>query len=581
MPFADPYDVMSTNPYLSPPAPPNKWAVLGNVLTGLGAGISAADASGRGWAAGIAPGAQMAMGMIARSRQADEEQRFKAAQYAMMTDRLRLQDQAMQAKTREAEEKAKRRAMMGGVIETALGGGSVPGFNVQPNPIQMGPQFADVIGGMESGGRYDAVGPVANNQGQRAYGKYQVMDFNVGPWTQEVLGQAMTPQEFLANPQAQDAVFKAKFGQYVQKHGSPEAASRAWFAGEGGMNNPNARDVLGTSVADYSRKFNRGMGGPQVAQAGGAVPQGDAAGGNMPQIDPRVANMIRAIAVDDPEKAAQLYIQHLQGLKKDDAWYPVGPDDAKMYPGLDPNKAYQRNRVTGEIKQVGTSPLVTIDQKGESEFVKEMAKKDAERLSTIQANEDRVRDVASKVGLAVDMMGKTYTGPAGEWANEFFRVLGGMGVESAAGKANAAAAATAVVNQLMPYMRAPGSGATSDFEMRTFAGALPALSNMPGGNELIAKYFERMAERAAQVRALAEKFASENKGLTGTRFADEVKALGPLFSKEEIAQMQAAQKGMPSPEKRRPLNEIMSGAEQNRTPMPGQRPPLSSILGAP
>ena len=28
-----------------------------------------------------------------------------------------------------------------------------------------------------------------------------------------------------------DAVFKAKFGQYVQKHGSPEAASRAWFTG--------------------------------------------------------------------------------------------------------------------------------------------------------------------------------------------------------------------------------------------------------------------------------------------------------------------------------------------------------------
>lgn len=140
---------------------------------------------------------------------------------------------------------------------------------------------AAAIAGIESGGRYDAVGPSANAQGNRAYGKYQVMDFNVGPWTQEVLGRPMTPQEFIANPQAQDAVFNAKFGQYVEKHGSPAAAARAWFAGEGGMNNPNAADVNGTTVAGYERKFNAGMGQaapgtpgpvaapPQVAQGSG------------------------------------------------------------------------------------------------------------------------------------------------------------------------------------------------------------------------------------------------------------------------------------------------------------------------
>jgi hypothetical protein len=135
-----------------------------------------------------------------------------------------------------------------------------------------GDRSANAIAGIESGGRYDAVGPPANEKGQRAYGKYQIMDFNVGPWTQEVLGQAMTPQQFLASPQAQDAVFKAKFGQYTQKFGSPEAASRAWFAGEGGMNNPGAKDVLGTSVQGYGDRFAQAYGpgatgpGPQVAQ---------------------------------------------------------------------------------------------------------------------------------------------------------------------------------------------------------------------------------------------------------------------------------------------------------------------------
>ena len=139
---------------------------------------------------------------------------------------------------------------------------------------------------LESGGRYDAVGPVANPKGQRAYGRYQIMDFNVGPWTQEVLGTAMTPQQFLASPQAQDAVYKAKMGQYIQKYGSPEAASRAWFAGPGGMNNPNAKDVLGTTVQGYGQKFAQAYGpgatGPQIAQ-GDSIPGSPASGGgNVP-----------------------------------------------------------------------------------------------------------------------------------------------------------------------------------------------------------------------------------------------------------------------------------------------------------
>ena len=70
-------------------------------------------------------------------------------------------------------------------------------------------------------------------------------------------------------------LFQAKFGQYQQKYG-PEGAARAWFAGEGGMNNRNATDVLGTTVGGYGQKFAQAygpgaMGGPQVGQ--GAPPQ--------------------------------------------------------------------------------------------------------------------------------------------------------------------------------------------------------------------------------------------------------------------------------------------------------------------
>lgn len=128
--------------------------------------------------------------------------------------------------------------------------------------------YDHAIKSIESGGNYQSIGP-ATNSGDHAYGAHQIMGANIPQWTAEVLGKPLTPQQFLTDPQAQDAVFKAKFGQLVNKYG-PEGAARAWFAGEHGMNNPNATDVNGTTVADYSKRFMAALNGktPQTQVAG-------------------------------------------------------------------------------------------------------------------------------------------------------------------------------------------------------------------------------------------------------------------------------------------------------------------------
>lgn len=230
----------------------------------------------------------------------------------------------------------------------------------QPAQPQQGGQFNRAIANIESGGKYDLLGPVTKT-GDRAYGKYQVMGANIGPWTKEVLGQEMTPQQFAASPQAQDAVFNAKFGQYAQKYG-PEGAARAWFAGEGGMNDLNRKDQLGTTVGQYAQKFNAGLGQPsqppagqqpyQVAQAGGAVPPppaqpgampapGPAPGGRSPvQIPPEVAASIRALGSNPATRpqALQLYMQYAKPVEQ----YVQGVDENGV--------PYQKNTLTGEIK---------------------------------------------------------------------------------------------------------------------------------------------------------------------------------------------------------------------------------------
>jgi hypothetical protein len=173
-------------------------------------------------------------------------------------------------------------AGLGSAIQGIFGGGK-PAMPTAPGPQASAGDgtpsaYAPALAAGETSATdpaaYQKLGPVIGPghrlAGDQAYGKYQVMGSNVGPWTKEILGREMTPEEFLANPQAQDAVFKGKFGQYVQQTGDPKAAAAMWFSGS-----PNtasaARDQLGTSVPDYVSGFARRLGSPPAQPGGSAL----------------------------------------------------------------------------------------------------------------------------------------------------------------------------------------------------------------------------------------------------------------------------------------------------------------------
>ena len=123
------------------------------------------------------------------------------------------------------------------------------------------PSWANAIASIESqgSGGYSAVGPTTQ-KGDRAYGKYQVMDFNIPSWTEKHLGQRLTPKQFLQNPEAQDAVFKGEFGSYVSKYGNPQDAASAWFTGRPQSQGSGSSDILGTTGSGYVNKFNAALG---------------------------------------------------------------------------------------------------------------------------------------------------------------------------------------------------------------------------------------------------------------------------------------------------------------------------------
>ena len=90
--------------------------------------------------------------------------------------------------------------------------------------------YARAISSTESGGKYNITGPVSR-KGDMPYGKYQVMGSNIPSWTEAATGKRMTPQEFLNDPDAQEATFRHRFGSLVKQYGNPQDAASVWHSG--------------------------------------------------------------------------------------------------------------------------------------------------------------------------------------------------------------------------------------------------------------------------------------------------------------------------------------------------------------
>ena len=108
-----------------------------------------------------------------------------------------------------------------------------------------------------SGGNYEARGPVVKTgdyKGQRALGAYQVMPGNLPEWSKQALGRSVSEEEFLSNPDIQDAVFLDRMKKAYNKYGTIEDAVSVWFSGKSVEEAGNASDGY-TTTPEYIQKF--------------------------------------------------------------------------------------------------------------------------------------------------------------------------------------------------------------------------------------------------------------------------------------------------------------------------------------
>jgi hypothetical protein len=120
---------------------------------------------------------------------------------------------------------------------------------------------------IESGDRYDITGPTSR-KGDKPYGKYQVMGANIPSWTEEALGRRLTPEEFLADKDAQDATARHRAGLYLKQYDDPRQVASMWLSGRPIEKAGSDKDVLGTDVPKYLSMFDKYYGGAESRPRG-------------------------------------------------------------------------------------------------------------------------------------------------------------------------------------------------------------------------------------------------------------------------------------------------------------------------
>lgn len=453
--------------------------------------------------------------------------------------------------------------------------------------------FRDAIASIESDGHggYAAIGPTHPKLG-RALGRYQVMEANIGPWSKSALGREVTPDEFLSNPQIQDAIFDHRFGSYVEKYGNPQDAASAWFTGLPASQGAGRKDVLGTSGSQYVDKFSRALGSVDAAPASTGTPdirqalvEAMANGGGRPPVQTAQAGMDRlpvmaggtADAVDpnDGPSMAQLlnaaqdpWLRDTQRslvnallnreMQQNDPMRQMEMERAQLEleqlrnpqpKQTDDIREYEFARQQGyqgtfqdfmtDMKRAGATNVTTNVGQGSSEYNKALDKKFAEQYITMQDGAQSARNkIATLQGLgsALDQTGYTGMGAESILAMKQAGRMLGLDIGDNLGPEETA---RALGNQLALQMRSPSGGAgmpgaMSDKDREFLVASVPGLSKTPEGNRRLIDYMMRIEERNIQVAQLAQAYADENGQIDNGFYKQlsEWSAANPMFPEQ-------------------------------------------------
>jgi hypothetical protein len=154
------------------------------------------------------------------------------------------------------------------------------------------------------------------------------------------------------------------------------------------------------------------------------------------------------------------------------------------------------------IKPGAGAVTVNNNMGGSSDFYKKV---DTDLGEQTAALIDEGRNAASnnmRLGKLEELLATAPQGAAGT----FVQVAGQLGIPMEG--LSEIQAAQAIINQMVPGQRPPGSGTMSDADLALFKQSLPAIANQPGGNQLILQTARAVNEYTIAQAAIAQKVAS-------------------------------------------------------------------------
>jgi hypothetical protein len=179
---------------------------------------------------------------------------------------------------------------------------------------------------------------------------------------------------------------------------------------------------------------------------------------------------------------------------------PVGPgykpvtdpaERAKFGIPPDDRRPYQVGPA-GKLINPPPETRFTVDQRGESEFSKKAATLQAERFNELIKSGNTARDTVADLENLREIGSRITTGKTAEITAALGPYAETLGIKI--DKLGDMQAYQSIVSKLAPNMRPPGSGATSDFDMRQYLNALPSLGKTPEGNKLVANTNQAILE---------------------------------------------------------------------------------------
>lgn len=163
---------------------------------------------------------------------------------------------------------------------------------------------------------------------------------------------------------------------------------------------------------------------------------------------------------------------------------------------------------------------------------KVLAGERAKSQAKAEENAINAQSAASDVQAIVEVLRPYRGGAWQDFAGQIGAYLPGTKVEQLA---TARQTAEAIRAKLAPTLRVEGSGATSDFEIKSFLSAIPSLFNTREGRETLATYSQRLADRAAAAADIrAELVDAGTFSIANFQKALKDRGLDRVFTPEDI-----------------------------------------------